>query len=30
MKQYLQSSIKELVDVCNDVELLYLVRGLLI
>jgi hypothetical protein len=26
---YLQSSIKELVDKCDDLELLYLIRGLL-
>lgn len=28
-QKYLQSSIKELVDECNDIDLLYLIRGLL-
>ena len=30
MTRYLQSGIKELVDECNDLELLYLVRDLLV
>lgn len=28
-KKYLRNSIKELVDECEDIELLYLIRGLL-
>lgn len=30
MRQYLQNGIKELVDECNDIDLLYLIRNLLI
>ena len=29
-KEYLRKGIKELVDECNDIDLLYLIRGLLI
>lgn len=29
-KRYLQEGVKELVDECNDVELLYLIRSLLV
>lgn len=28
-KQYLKNGIKELVDECNDIDLLYMIRGLL-
>lgn len=28
-KQYLKTGIKELVDECSDIELLYLIKGLL-
>ena len=28
-KQYLQDSVKELVEECSDIELLYLIKGLL-
>lgn len=28
-QKHLQSGIKELIDECNDIELLYLIRGLL-
>ncbi len=29
MEQYLKDGIKELVDECNDIDLLYLIRNLL-
>lgn len=29
-QQYLKNSIKELLDECKDIELLYLIRGLLV